>query len=103
MQYAVALSSTFSTINFCKDQRTLQGGADSLAGYLQIGAVWLISNALVMWASYGTTGLIAAIVSNLLIMAWVYFSYQRAFRIAARRNNLKHPQLRFTGLDDDVV
>ena len=104
MQYAiasVALSSTFSTINFCKDQKTLQGASDCLVNYLQVGSVWMIGTVLVMFATYGLRGGFWALLTNLLIMGWVYRAYWRAFRIAAKRNKLELPYMNFWDADEE--
>ena len=95
-QYAlgsVLMSSTFSVRNFSKDQETLQAAADALTNYIYMGLVWTLSNVLVLGVSYGTAGGMAAILSNGLIMLWMYVAYLKAFKIAQDKYGLVKPKL----------
>ena len=88
---SVEMSSKFSVKNFAKDQDTLQNAADALSDYLRIGFFWTFGLAVLFYAKYDKTGAIVCILSNLLIMAWIYYSYMRSFELAAKSNNLKDP------------
>ena len=96
MQFAIGsveMSSKFSVKNFSKDQATLQNAADALSDYILIGLFWTIGTSLVFYASYGMMGLIANVAANVGIVAWIYFSYMAAFKMAVDANKLQMPVL----------
>lgn len=90
---SVEMSSKFSVMNFAKDQETLQRAANSLTHYMIIGLLWTAGTSSMLYASYGTRGLIINLIANGGIMLWIYMSYIVAFRYAARQNNLKPPRM----------
>lgn len=95
-QYAlgsVLMSSTFSVRNFSKDQETLQAAADSLVNYVWMGLVWTISNVMVLGATYGMAGGLAAVASNAAIMTWMWVAYLKAFKTAEVKYGLQPPKL----------
>jgi uncharacterized membrane protein len=95
-QYAlgsVLMSSSFSVKSFSKDQKTLQDAADALRQYIVAGVVWMISNVLVLWASYGTAGGVAAFVSNIVVMVWIWKLYTAAFQNAMDVYGLQKPKI----------
>ncbi len=94
MQFAIGsveMSSKFSVRNFSKDQETLQNAADALSDYLRIGLLWTFGLTLLFYAKHDTIGAIIALITNLLIIAWIYFSYLTSFEYAAKANNLGLP------------
>lgn len=82
---SVEMSSKFSVKNFSKDQPTLQNAADSLCDYLKIAFVWTLGVTLLLYSKYKLQGLIAGIVTNLIVTLWIYFSYMSAFRSASEQ------------------
>lgn len=88
---SVEMSSKFSVKNFSKDQETLQNAADALSDYLKIGIMWMIGLSIMFYARYDKVGFAISVIMNLLIIAWIYFSYMQAFEIACKNNNLKCP------------
>jgi len=88
---SVEMSSKFSVKNFSKDQETLQNAADALSDYLKIGAFWAVGTTLVLGARYGKEGAFYSVLMNGLILFWVYWSYMKAFRVAAKKNGLHMP------------
>lgn len=88
---SVEMSSKFSVKNFSKDQETLQNAADALSDYLKIGIMWTIGLSIMFYARYDKVGFAISIIMNMLIIAWIYFSYTKAFDIACANNNLKCP------------
>ena len=90
---SVEMSSRFSVLNFSKDQDILQNAANALSAYIVIGTAWSIGTILVLASSYGKTGLIAGIVCNAIIMAWIVISYRLAFKSAAKKYALENPKL----------
>lgn len=95
-QYAlgsVLMSSSFSVKSFSKDQKTLQDAADALRQYIVAGVVWMISNVLVLWASYGTAGGISAFISNIVVMIWIWKLYTDAFQNAQDVYGLEKPKI----------
>lgn len=90
---SVELSSKFSIASFAKDQDTLQRAADALSGYLIIAFIWMLGTCLVLYSEFGWLGLIYNAITNLIIIAWIYFSYWREFRVAAKRHSLELPKM----------
>jgi hypothetical protein len=88
---SVEMSSKFSVKNFSKDQETIQNAADALSDYMKIGIFWTIGLSVMFYARYDKVGATMCIIMNLLIIAWIYFSYTNAFNIACKNNNLKCP------------
>lgn len=94
MQFAIGsveMSSKFSVRNFSKDQETLQNAADALSDYLRIGIMWTIGLTILFYAKHGKVGAMIALITNLLIIAWIYYSYLNAFDYASQTNKLKEP------------
>lgn len=90
---SVEMSSRFSVMNFSKDDDTLQRAADALSAFLVIGGIWALGSTAVLFASYRWVGATAGIVSNGIILAWIYVSYTTAFKKAAKTHNLKNPTM----------
>ena len=96
MQFAIGsveMSSKFSVRNFSKDQETLQNAADALSDYLRIGIMWTIGLTILFYAKHGKVGALIALITNLLIIAWIYYSYLHAFEYASTTNKLKEPSV----------
>jgi hypothetical protein len=96
MQFAIGsveMSSKFSVKNFSKDQTTLQHAADALSDYLFIGMVWTLGTCMMFWGNYGMKGAIINFITNMMIMAWILVSYQKAFDYACVVGNLDKPEL----------
>ena len=94
MQFAIGsveMSSKFSVRNFSKDQETLQNAADALSDYLRIGLLWTFGLVLLFYAKHDAIGSVIALITNLLIIAWIYFSYLTSFEYAAKTNQLYLP------------
>lgn len=87
---SVEMSSKFSVKNFSKDHETLDNAIEALHDYMKIGTIWTIGVALLLYSNYGFVGLVAGIISNLIIMCWIYFSYIKAFEIAAAKYGLEY-------------
>lgn len=90
---SILMSSTYSVRNFSKDSETLQSAADSLVSYVWVGALWTLSNAMVLGASYDTPGAVAAVVCNVIIMAWIWVCYLKAFDQAQKQYGLPPPKI----------
>ena len=88
---SVEMSSKFSVKNFSKDQQTLQNAADALSDYMKIGLMWTFGLTIMFYARYDKVGAAMCVIMNLLIIAWIYFSYKQAFDIACINENLKCP------------
>ena len=84
------MSSKFSVKNFCSDQPTLQNAADALSDYLKISIIWTIGVILLLFSKYKWVGAIAGIISNLIVILWIYFSYMSAFKSAINKNKDLH-------------
>ena len=95
-QYAIGsvlMSSTYSVKNFSKDQVILDNAADALKNYFYVGWIWLFSNAMVLGATYGFNGVLAAVVANGSVMYWIYAIYKKSFEDAAKMYDLKFPKI----------
>jgi len=90
---SVQMSSTFSVKNFSKDQETLDNASAALAEYMVIGTFWTLGVSMLLYSNYGAMGAILGFICNLLIMIWIYYSYQMAFKNATQKYNLNHPDL----------
>lgn len=90
---SVEMSSRFSVLNFAKNDDILQNAANALSAFMVIGMLWAVGSTCVLYSSYSTIGLVAGFVSNGIILAWIYISYNAAFNRAARENNLKRPEM----------
>ncbi len=88
---AVEMSSKFSVLNFSKDQDTLQRAADALRSYMIIAVIWTIGTVLSLFASHGVCGGWVGLTANVVMMAWIYFSYTSAFKTAAKEHHLQVP------------
>jgi hypothetical protein len=73
---------------FTKDQESLQNAIDSLSDYIKIGTIWTLFITTLFYAKHDKVGAIIAILINILIMAWVYFTYNKTIEKAAKANNL---------------
>lgn len=96
MQFAIGsveMSSKFSVKNFSKDQDTLQNAADALSDYLRIAVLWTIGLGVLFYARYDAMGVAMSLISNMLIVAWIYYSYIHSFEMAAKTYNLKMPTI----------
>ena len=91
---SVEMSSKFSVKNFSKDQETLQNAADALTDYLRIGILWTIGLSVLFYAKYAVEGFAMILITNILIMSWIYYSYINCFNHAALKYNLAEPNIR---------
>ena len=94
MQFAIGsveMSSKFSVKNFSKDQETLQNAADALSDYLRIAVLWTVGLGVLFYARYNAAGVIMSLITNILIVAWIYYSYLHSFQIAANIYGLQMP------------
>ena len=83
---SVEMSSKFSVKNFCSDQPTLQNAADALTDYLRISIIWTIGVILLLYSKYKFTGALAGVISNLIVILWIYVSYMAAFKSAVNKD-----------------
>lgn len=90
---SVEMSSRFSVINFAKSNDVLQNAANALTAFTIIGCVWAIGSTAVLYSSYAVPGLVAGIISNAMILAWIIISYRAAFDRAAAENGLERPTM----------
>lgn len=88
---SVEMSSKFSVMNFAKDQIILQRAADALRSYMLVAVIWTIGTMLALYASHGWCGAWVGLAANLVMIAWIYFSYIKAFKEAAAHYNLQMP------------
>ncbi len=102
MQFAIGsveMSSKFSVKNFAKDQETLQNAADALSDYLRIGFLWTFGLTLLFYARHNKFGAAICLLANLLILAWIYFSYLKSFESAQKKNSLDTPKVNIFSFD----
>jgi len=90
---SVEMSSKFSVKNFATDNATLQNAADSLSDYLKISIIWTVGVMLLLYSRFNLVGAIAGLITNLIVILWIYFSYINAFKSAAEKANLKMPSI----------
>ena len=90
---SVEMSSKFSVKNFAKDQETLQSAAVALGEYMKIAMIWTIGIAILLYLNFGIHGAIYALVSNFIVVYWIYSSYVNSFNHAIKKYNLKKPKI----------
>ena len=90
---SVEMSSRFSVLNFAKSNDVLQNAANALSAFTVIGLIWAIGSTAVLYSSYAIPGLVAGIISNGIILAWIVVSYRAAFDRAAVENGLDTPKM----------
>jgi hypothetical protein len=90
---SVEMSSKFSVKNFATDNETLQNAADSLSDYLKISIIWTAGVMLLLYSKFKLIGSITGLLSNLVVILWIYFSYINAFKAASIKANLKMPKI----------
>jgi uncharacterized protein YaaW (UPF0174 family) len=88
---SVLMSSSFSVKSFSKDQKTLQDAATALRQYIVVGVMWMIGNILVLGASYGMRGAVAAFIGNAIVILWIWKLYTAAFEDAMENYKLDPP------------
>jgi hypothetical protein len=87
---SVEMSSKFSVKNFSKDQETLQNAADALMDYIKISFIWTLGVTLLLFSKYGWIGAVSSVISNLIVVLWIYYSYMDAFKTAIQKNKSLH-------------
>lgn len=90
---SVEMSSRFSVLNFAKDDEILQNAANALSAFMSIGIFWAIGSTAVLFSSYGWPGVLAGVISNGVILMWIYWSYRAAFSRAAEERGLTEPTM----------
>lgn len=90
---SVEMSSKFSVKNFSSNQETLDNAVVALRDYMIIGVFWTFGTCLIFFANYGMRGFLLNLIANAAIIAWIYLSYEHAFRSAAAKYNLKVPSV----------
>jgi hypothetical protein len=90
---SVEMSSKFSVNNFATTQPVLDRAADALGDYMKIGTLWAVGTTLVLGCEFGTQGATFSVLFNVIILAWIYFSYVKAFKRAAREHGLEPPRV----------
>jgi len=61
---------------------------ESLKTYVQIAILWTIASILILFGKFGFVGGIAALVCNVIILLWVYFTYKNAINLTAKKNKI---------------
>jgi len=89
---SVEMSSKFSVKNFSKNQETLDSAACALGDYMKIAIIWTLGIAILMYLNFGPRGAIYAIITNAVVVYWVYSSYMNSFQYAIKKYNLKQPE-----------
>jgi hypothetical protein len=46
-----------------------------------------------MYSQFGISGAIAGLIANIMYVGWIYFSYLRAFNVAAKKYGLNPPKV----------
>ena len=96
LQFSIAgveLSSRFGVIHYANTQKKLQHTADSLNSYLLIGVICAILLSSLFYLKNNMVGFTVCLLSNLLIMSLIYYSYLIAFRKAKDMHGLEYPKL----------
>jgi hypothetical protein len=106
VQYSLAsclMSSVFSVRNFSKDQQTLNNAVGALCEFLKVAIVWFAITSALMYYSHGTKGFVVTFILTLVIVGWLTWIYEKAFREAACKNHLHKPSIWKCLVDSDCL
>lgn len=96
---SVEMSSKYSVANFSTSPEVLQSAANALVDYTKIGVIWSIGVMLLLYSKFGFWGVVAGLVSNLIIMLWIWLSYVKVFKDCAKKHNLPMPKYNFFNMN----
>jgi hypothetical protein len=99
---SVEMSSKFSVMNFSKDQLTLDRAVDALRSYMWIAFAWTAATMLTLYSTDGLLGAFMGLLANAIMIAWIYFSYLKAFKYAASQHGLVDPPV-FSSTDLKIL
>ena len=85
----VGMSSSFSVQHYVNSQETLDHAVDALDNYIIVGIISAIALSSLYYRKNNTPGFIICLMSNLLIISWLYYSYNLAFDEVVKKYNLK--------------
>lgn len=74
-------------------QEEVDNAIDSFKKYLFIASIWTLSSVLILYGEHGITGAILGLLTNLIIISWIYLSYMSAINSAIIKYNLKQVSL----------
>jgi hypothetical protein len=99
---AIEMNSNFAVLNFSTNQEMLQSAADALRSYMMIATAWTIGTVLSLFSAYGLYGSISGLIANMIIVSWIFFSYLKTFKSAAKKHKLEEPVI-FTDTDIKII
>ena len=73
---------------FTKDQDSLQNAIDALSDYIKIATIWTLFITILFYARHDKIGALIALIINILIMTWIYYTYNKTIEKVAKTNNL---------------
>jgi len=85
----VGMSSSFSVQHYVNSQETLDHAVDALDNYIIVGIISAIALSSLYYLKNNTPGFIICLMANLLIISWLYYSYNLAFDEVVKKYNLK--------------
>jgi presenilin-like A22 family membrane protease len=98
IQFAIAgfeMSSKFSIVHFTTDQEKLNHAANELDYYLLIGIICTFLLSSLFYLKNNMEGFIICLISNVLIMSWIYYSYKLVLDESRKKHGLIFPKLYF--------
>lgn len=98
VQYALAgteMTTRFDIIHYAKTQEVLEHAAEYLINYIKIGSFVGLFLVILYYYKYGKLAAIISLLTNILIMTSIYYSYLIAFEESAKRNKLQFPKINF--------
>jgi hypothetical protein len=76
-----------------KTQDKLNKFARSIRAYIFIGILWTAATCLVLSTQFGVKGVLMGLITNLLVMIYVYARYQGVLKEIATEYGLKVPRI----------
>jgi hypothetical protein len=87
----IGMSSLFSVEHFIKDQETLDHAIKALDDYMIIGIFGALILSSLFYLKNNMEGFIVCLISNIIVIVWLYYSYKLAFDKVIKKYNLKYP------------
>lgn len=86
------MSSSFSILNFAKDQATMDAAKEALNDFMWWGLLWNLGSTLVLGSEHGLKGSLAAVGANTAVLGGIWLKYNAAFEEARVRHGLPEPE-----------
>ena len=90
---SIELSNKISIVLVTKDQETLQKVADSVTMYIIFAFFWALGTCMLLYSSYGLCGFFIGLITNLIVVSLLVYSYLSSIKKLSKKYNLEFPKL----------